>query len=168
MSEFPADASVQIVVFEAGPCRYGLLARDVQEVLPAVIPVPLPRAPSVVEGVINVRGNILPVFNIGQRLHLPTRPIAHSDQLIVARAGDRLAALHVQRTIGIAQLDAADIEEVRGIVPSAEYVVWIAKTSDDLVLIHDLAAFLSRAESNTLDEAMSAAVVEGDENDGGK
>ena len=58
-------------------------------------------------------------------------------------------------------MNSEDIEDAKGLVPGVEHVAWVAKLPNNLVLIHDLRTFLSRAESAALDEALPA--VEGSE-----
>src|SRR5205085_11996004 len=84
-----------VLVFEVAGRRFGLPAAAVKEVVRAVALAPLPKAPAVVEGVINLRGTVVPVLDIRGRFRLPQKPLAPSDQLIIARTGPRLAALHV-------------------------------------------------------------------------
>ena len=156
--------SLEVVVFEVGGLRFGLPAADVQELLRAVALVPLPRAPAVVEGVSNLRGRVVPVLDIRSRFRLPPSPLAPTDHLIIARAGERLVALRVDRATDLVRLPTADVEEAKGLVPGAEYVAWVAKVPDNLVLIHDLRTFLSRAESVALDRALPALPApDGDE-----
>ncbi len=57
----------------------------------------LPKAPQVIEGVLNFRGAAVPVLDIRTRFGLPLRPVRTTDHLIVARAGKRIAAIRVDR-----------------------------------------------------------------------
>jgi purine-binding chemotaxis protein CheW len=123
--------------------------------------VPLPRAPAVVKGVINLRGRVVPVLDVRSRFGLPGRDIEPADHLIVARAGPRLVALHVDRAVELVSLEAADVEDARGLVPGSDYISWVARRDSSLILIHDLATFLSRAEAAGLDEALSADAAKG-------
>lgn len=145
----------EVLVFEVGERRYGLPTADVRELLRAVTVVPLPRAPAIVEGVINVRGDVIPVLDIRARFRLPPKAADHTDHLIVASIGDRRVALRVDRAIELAQCGASDVEDARGVVPGVEYVAGVAKLPDGLVLIHDLRAFLSAAEATALAESLS-------------
>jgi purine-binding chemotaxis protein CheW len=151
-----AGNSLDVVVFEVGGQRYGLPAADVRELVRAVLPVPLPRAPAVVEGVINLRGRVVPVLDVRARFRLPAKAVEATDHLLVAQAGERVVALRVDRVTDLRRLDAADVEDAKGVVPGAEYVAWVAKLPDNLVLIHDLRTFLSRAESEALAELLPA------------
>lgn len=147
----------EVLVFEVAGQRYGLPTEDVRELLRMVAVVPLPRAPAVIEGVINLRGRIVPVYDIRQRFCLPPRVPEPADHLILAVAGERLVALRVDRATELIRLDPEDVADPHGAVPGAEYVSWVAKLPANLVLIHDLRTFLARAEAADLDAALAAA-----------
>ncbi len=151
---------LQVLVFEVAGRRYGLPAEDVQELVRAVSIVPLPRAPAVVEGVINLRGRVVPVLDVRGRFRLPARPLEPGDHFIVARAGQRVVALRVDRAVDLVRLEPADVEEAGAVVPGVEYVGWVARLPHDLVLIHDLRTFLSQDEAAALDGADAPAAAE--------
>jgi purine-binding chemotaxis protein CheW len=155
-----AELSLELLVFEVGGQRYGLPAADVRELLRAVTLTPLPQAPAIVEGVINVRGVLVPVLDIRGRFHLPPKPPEPTDHLIVARAGGRLVALRVDRAVELTRLEPAAVERAEAVVPGVAYVAHMAKLPDGLVLVHDLKTFLSQAEAAELAEAMSAGGAE--------
>ncbi len=161
MAPFPDSHTTQVLIFEIGGRRFGLPAAVVREVVRAVEIVPLPKAPAVVEGIIAVRGSVVPVLDVRSRFRLPPKPLEPADHLIVARAGGRVVALRVDRATALIGLDPADIEEARSVVAGAEYVAWVAKLPDELVLIHDLETFLSRAEATALAEALPERAPEG-------
>jgi purine-binding chemotaxis protein CheW len=147
---------LEVLVFEVGDRRYGLPAADVRELVRAVAVVPLPGAPPGVEGVINLRGRVVPVLDVRARLGLPSRPVEPSDHLVVARAGQRLVALRVDRATDLVRFDAADVGEARGLVPGLESVGWVARLPDDVLLIHDLGTLVAQAESARLDADLPA------------
>ena len=156
MPEIPPE----LLVFEVGGQRYGLPAADVRELLRAVTLTPLPRAPAIVEGVINVRGVLVPVLDIRGRFRLPPKPPEPTDHLIVARAGGRLVALRVDRAVELTRLDPAAVERAEAVVPGVVYVAQMAKLPDGLMLVHDLNTFLSHAEAAELAEALAAGSAE--------
>ena len=94
-----------------------------------------------------------------RRLRLPQRTVSHTDHLILAQTGDRLVALRADRALGLARVDAADIEDAQTALPGAEYVSGVAKLPDGLVLIHDLRTFLQESEAAALDVAVSGAAA---------
>jgi purine-binding chemotaxis protein CheW len=146
----------EILVFEVAGQRYGLPSADVLELVRAVTITPLPNAPAVIEGVVDVRGRVLPVLDVRGRFHLPAKPLEPSDIFIVAAAGPRGVILRVDRTTHLALVDEANVSLPETLGPNAVYVAGVARTEDGLVLIHDLATFLTSAEAASLDEALDA------------
>lgn len=147
----------EVLLFEIGGERYGLLSADVRELTRAVTIASLPKAPTIVEGLINLRGKIVPVLDIRTRFRIPAKPLEPSDHFVVATTGTSLVAIRVDRAMDLVRVDGRQIEEAKGLVPEAEHVAGVAKLPDGLVLIHDLRAFLSQSEGLVLDEALRLA-----------
>jgi purine-binding chemotaxis protein CheW len=154
MNDTEVGPHLEFLIVEVGGRRYGLAAADVREIVRAVPPVPLPGTPAVVEGVINLRGRVVPVLDLRRRFGLPARPLEHTDHLVIARAGDRLVALRVDRALDLVRVPAPEVEDVQGVAPAGQAVTRVAKLPGDLVLVQDLGAALSSAEAAALDEAL--------------
>jgi purine-binding chemotaxis protein CheW len=149
MDERRADES-EYLVFQLDRWRYAIAAADAREVAPAVTVVPLPKAPRIVQGVIDLRGALVPVLDIRSRFGLPAKPLELADHLLVVSAEERVVALHVDCVIGLMRVPGDAIEDACRAVPASSYVAGVAKLPDGLVLIHDLATFLSKAEADAL------------------
>jgi purine-binding chemotaxis protein CheW len=145
----------EVLLFTLEGHRYALPTEDVRELVRAVRLTPLPRAPAVVEGLLDLRGELLPVLDMRRRFRLPARPLASSDHLVVARAGPRGVALRVDRAEGLLALEPGQLDTSPGELPGVGYVAGAIKLPDGLVLLHDLRTFLSEAEGLTLEEALA-------------
>jgi purine-binding chemotaxis protein CheW len=147
-----ADAQ-EILVFTLDDVRFGVRTEDVVEIFRAVWITPLPGAPQVVEGVIDVRGRLVPVLDLRRRFGLPARPLLPDDHMVLVRAAGRSRALRVDRATDIAAVLQADI------VPAGHleiaHLTGVVRRADGLILLADLAAFLSESEAQSLDEAMA-------------
>ncbi|HVY62409.1 MAG TPA: chemotaxis protein CheW [Planctomycetota bacterium] len=156
---------IDLLVFELERQRCALLAQDVVEVQRAVAAARLPAGPAIVEGVIDLRGKVVPVLDVRLRLGLPARALSPADHLIVTRVaasgGPRVVALRVDQGLELASVPAAAIEDARAAVPGARHVAGVAKLPDGLVLIHDLRGFLSLDEERSIDAAIAAVSREG-------
>jgi purine-binding chemotaxis protein CheW len=148
---------VDVLPFELAGHRFGLLVTDVQEVLRAVTISPLPRAPAAVLGVINVRGNLVPVYDVRGRFGLPARALRLADSLIVVHDGARPAAIVAEWVRGLASLPSEDIEACRLQSGEAQHVRGVARLDDGNVIIYDLRAFLTHAEQAELELALGEA-----------
>lgn len=145
----------RLLVFRLDDYQYGLALEAVERVVRIVEITPLPKAPEIVLGVVNFQGRILPVVNLRTRFKLPHRAASLSDQLIVARTPRRTVALVADSVEGVVECSEHQVSEVEAVVPGTEYVSGVVKLSDGLVLIHDLALFLSLDEERRLDAATS-------------
>jgi purine-binding chemotaxis protein CheW len=148
--------AMDLVVFEIGGLRYALPAADVGEIVRAVRIVPLPGAPAIVEGVIDVRGRVVPVLDIRQRFERPAKALAHTDHLVLASVGSRLVAIRVDRALDVVRVEGDTVEDTAALPPCAAHLSGVARLPDGLVLIHDLRTFLQDAETASLDDAVAA------------
>ncbi len=146
---------VELLAFEVAGCRYAVPVALLQGVTRAVAIAALPKAPPIVEGVINVRGALVPVFDIRQRCGLAPRPLTLDQHFILARVPSRLIAFRVDRALEILAVDATAIESVAAVAPGTEYVVGIARLPGGLLVIYDLERFLAPDESRQLDTALA-------------
>lgn len=150
----PDVKPVAVLTFELGGTRFGMLAASVREVYPSATIAPLPRAPSAVEGVLDVRGAMTPVFDLRSRLGIAPRVQGPDDHLIIADAGERLVVVRVDRALDLVHVQAQDIEPAGGLDAGLANVTGVARLPDGLVVIHDLARFLSSEESEQLAAAL--------------
>jgi purine-binding chemotaxis protein CheW len=155
MNNIGEQRLIELLIFEVGGQRFGLPVADVREIVRAVPPIPLAGAPAGIEGVVNVRGNVVPILDIRQRFRLPARPIEYTDHLVIAFTAGRLVALRVDRALDLVRLGASDLEDLPG-VSGGESLTRIAKLPEDLVLIQDLRALLSQADTAALQAALPA------------
>lgn len=99
--------SAQTVLrFELDQQRYGVTADLVREVQRAALPVALPGAPPVVRGLLNVRGELIPLIDLRAALRLPARPLRAGDHVVFCRIGTRTLCFGVDRAIDLIEMDA--------------------------------------------------------------
>jgi purine-binding chemotaxis protein CheW len=144
----------QLLVFRLDDRRCAVPLEAVQRVVRAVDVTPLAGAPDAVLGVIDVAGQVVPVLSPRRRMAMSDRAVALDDAFILARAGRRTVALAVDAAQGVIERDAREIAGPEGIVPGLEHVRGVTRCEDGLVLIHDLARFLSLDETRRLDHAL--------------
>lgn len=145
-----------IVVLSLDEQRYALWLSSVERVLPALFVTPLPKAPEIVLGVIDVQGEIVPVVDLRKRFRLPPRDMALDDHVVLARSPRRRLALVVDKVAGVEVADRAQCVGVEALPPGSGYVAGLVKTKEGLVLIHDLGTFLGLEEERALDAALEA------------
>ena len=147
------DAPTDALLFELAGARMALVAGLVSEVVRAVEIEPLPQAPAVVSGVINVRGVLTPVIDLRRRLGLAAKPLSPEDHFIVADCGPRRVALHVDRALDLLSIRELAIEPLAAEAASP-YVAGALALPDGVLVIYDLATFLSTSEAAALSLAL--------------
>ncbi len=133
--------------------RYALDAGCVKGVEPAVEITPLPKAPDVIPGIIDVHGTIVPLFDTRKRFRLPPKKLSVSDVFILAMCRSRTVALITDSVEPVTPYPQQIIERPES-VPGLEYVRGIVKLPEGIIFIHDLETFLSLEEEKQLGEAM--------------
>ncbi len=144
-----------MIVFNLDEQRYALRLSVVERIVRIVEITLLPNAPEIVLGVVNVRGQVIPVVNMRKRFFLPDREVILSDHLIIARTAKRTVALVADAVSGVVEYWKEELAAADGILPDLKYVEGVAKREDGLILIHDLDTFLSLEEEKTLEQAMT-------------
>lgn len=145
---------LQLVVFKIEGQQYALPLHAVERILPMVAVSPLPQAPAVALGVINVHGQVLPVLDIRRRFGLPPRDYDLRSNLLVARTSRRTLALPVDEVLGVSEVALEAVTPPDAILPGIRHVAGIVALADGLLFIHDLDAFLSLDEERQLTESL--------------
>jgi purine-binding chemotaxis protein CheW len=143
-----------INVFDLAGIFYAIPLSQTRELVRMPSLIPLPQAPPVIEGIVDLRGATIAVFDMRKRFRLPPRPPLPSDILLVAEAAGRRVGLRVDRVLGIEEARPGEIEQAAAVAAGTDYLAGIVRLSQGLVLIHDLATFLDAAESDALDVVM--------------
>lgn len=144
----------QLVVFTLDENRYALYLPAVERVVRMVEITPLPEAPGIVLGVINLQGQVIPVINMRRRFNLADRELELGDQLVIARTPQRTLAFAAESVSSVIEYPQQKVIEGEKILPDMEYVEGVVKLEDGMILIHDLATFLSLEEAKMPDNAL--------------
>lgn len=147
----------RFVVFVLDGQRYGLHPSAVERVVHAVNITPLPKAPDIILGVVNIQGRLIPAINVRRRLGLPEREIALTDRFLVAHTARRPVALVADAVLDVVESAAQSLVPPHDILPMIECLEGVVKLKDGLVLIYDLGIFLSLEEEDSLDRALETA-----------
>lgn len=148
------DEPRTLVVFRLDDQRYALPLAAVERVVRAVEVTPLPGAPAIVLGAIDVHGCIVAVMNLRRRFGLPERAIAPNDYFLIARTVRRPVALVIDEAQGVSAHAPGAMVRPDRIVPGLGQFDGVLKLDDGLVLIHDLDKFLGLDEARALDAAL--------------
>ncbi len=136
---------MQYVTCRVGNEEFAIEVLSVQEIIYAVDVTRVPKAPAFVEGVINLRGQIVPVLNMRCRLGMPgTTPTAKS-RIVMVKARTRLIGLSVDSVSEVVRLPRSAIEPPPslGNMAAGEFVQYVGRIGDQLLTVLDLGRLLA-------------------------
>ncbi|HSO74416.1 MAG TPA: chemotaxis protein CheW [Blastocatellia bacterium] len=148
----------QVVVFKVGAEEFAvdiLLAKEV--VVPREI-TPVPDAEEFVEGVMNLRGNLLPIIDLRKRLRARAATTMREQRIVVANIDDRMAGLIVDGASEVIRVTDEMIEPVPDVIleMGASYVEGIINVKNRFITLIDLRKALSVEVLSELDCVMEA------------
>lgn len=137
----------EILLFEAGGRMFGLPVADVERVVHAVRPVPLPHGPVFIEGLLNLHGTAIPVIDLNAWFGDAPREVGLNDLMIVLRAGSARVALHAEGANGVAAVAASEIQAAESVLASGKHFSGVVMIEDEIVLLPDVAGFLGAVKN---------------------
>jgi len=134
------SGELQIVVCELADEHYGLDIARVFEIIRNQPITPVPRAPSFVKGVINLRGRIIPVVDLRGRFGMPEAEPTKETRIVVAESSSTTVGLIVDSVSEVLLVSADAVEPTPGVAAGADaqYLRGIAKLGGRLVLLLEL------------------------------
>lgn len=138
------DAAFRVVTFQIAGETLALDVLCVREVLRARPLTNVPQCPAWVDGVINVRGRIIPVLDLRPRLRLEPSPLTNESRIIITDHGARLLGIAADRVGEVHTLDPASIEPVpEGVdTPRAGFLEGIANDNERTIVLLSLPRLL--------------------------
>ena len=143
-------AELQLLTFQLDGQEYALEIGHVVQVVRMVAVTRAPKAPDFVEGMINLRGKVIPVINIRRRCGLVDKAYDLNTQLLIARAGGRQMALMVDVVSEVLSMPADALEPPEDIGAAMKHVRSVGKLGDRLILIIEPGSLLSDDEARLL------------------
>lgn len=135
------DAGRRLVVFHLAGAEYGVPVTLVQEIIRHSPPRPIPGSPSYVEGVINLRGRIIPVVDLRSRFGVGGERPAEAEVVIVA-LDDLTVGVVVDEVREVLTLAGGVCEPASPGTDEARYVDAVGKLDDRLVVVLDMVRLL--------------------------
>lgn len=149
-----ASALIQLVTFDLLGEEFGLPILDVREIIRMTSVTPVPHAPSFVEGVINLRGQILPVVDLRKRFNLEAKDMDESTRIVVVEINSNLLGLIVDGVSEVLRLPADTIAPPPTIVSSgigAEYIKGIGHYNEKMIILINLGKVFSTDELEVIE-----------------
>jgi purine-binding chemotaxis protein CheW len=144
----------QLVVFELSRESYGVDIGAVNTIIRMQPITHVPRAPEFVEGVINLRGSIVPVIDLRKRFGLDSYAETKASRIVVVETAVGLVGMVVDAVTETLSLSREAIEPPSSVVTTTEshYLRGVAKLDERLIILLAIEKLLSAAETEALGE----------------
>lgn len=139
--ELDDGPSMQLITFSLGDALFAMDILRVQEIIRMASVTPVPHTPSYVDGVLTLRGKIVPVVDLRTRVGMPRESQQFSTRVVVINIGSGLLGLVVDRVHQVARLPLSRLESAAATGGhAADYVQGVGTLRKRLVTLLDLDA----------------------------
>jgi len=147
------DELLQLVTFKVADEEFGLDILKVQEIIRIMDITRVPRAPAFVDGVINLRGKVIPIIDLRRRFGMERREHDQQTRIIVIELDRLIVGFVVDSVSEVLRIPASTVEAPPSIVAGvdAEYISGVGKLEDRLLILLDLDKLLSANERQAVD-----------------
>lgn len=151
---------VQVVSFQLGSEEYGVDISQVQEIIRMVEITHVPRAPHFMEGVINLRGQLIPIIDLRTRFGMKRAEATKSTRIIVTEIGSKRVGIVVDSVSEVLNIPIENIEEAPEMIAGVgtEYIQGVGKVNERLIIMLDLTMVMSNDEKQQLESVESVSV----------
>jgi purine-binding chemotaxis protein CheW len=154
---------MQIVSFALGKEEYGVDIAQVQEINRMVAITHVPRAPHFMEGVINLRGQLIPIIDLRTRFGMPRAEQTKNTRIVVTEIGNKRVGMVVDSVSEVLRVPTEEIEDAPDMITGVdtEYIRGVGKLGERLIILLDLGRVITGEEKQDLEnlEAPEAAVA---------
>jgi len=148
------DRLMQLVGFTIGAEQFGVNILMVQEIIRSTPITSVPNAPAFVEGVINLRGNIIPVIDLRKRLHLdPGEMDPDETWIIILDIEGKITGFIVDSVTEVLKIQESSIEPPPDIIVAgleSQYIQGVCDIGEKLLIILDFNRILLVEELRSL------------------
>ncbi|OIP64943.1 MAG: chemotaxis protein CheW [Nitrospirae bacterium CG_4_9_14_3_um_filter_53_35] len=134
------DRMTEVMGFKLGEEEYAIDIMRIKEITPFFELTPIPRAPSYILGILSLRGNIVPIFDIKKKMGLPLTEITGKTRIIVLKNDDEQVGVLVDAITSAAQIPEKSIEPpppmIKGL--EAEYITGIGQYRGRMMIIMNI------------------------------
>ncbi len=150
----PYVSTVMVLMVRVRGDSYGIPSAEVVEIIRAVAVSPLPGSPTVISGIINLRGEMVVVIDPAVRFGMPDKPVTPDDNFVIVKTPKRVIAVRVDTAEDLLDIDDEVLTAATAASPTVGKLKGIASMPDGALVIYDAAAFLGAAEEEAIEEAL--------------
>ena len=147
---------LQLVIFRIADEEFGLDIAQVREIIRMQEITPMPKAPQFIEGVINLRGQVIAVMDLSKKLALQAGGRTDKSRIVVVEVGENVLGLIVDEVPEVLRIAENNIEPAPEVFESrvhSDFIRGVGKCEQRLIILLDVNKILSRDEAKKVGEA---------------
>jgi purine-binding chemotaxis protein CheW len=153
---------VQLVIFRLASEDYGLPIQKVQEINRIVPVTRLPQTPEFMEGIINLRGRIIPVVDLRKRFGLQVKPHEEDTRIMIIDINGQTVGIIVDAVNEVVQMPGSSIEPPPpAFILDAQYIEGVGKLEERLIILLNIDQVMTSQEAIQLKQAVQETVTAG-------
>ena len=148
-------AGTQYIVFSINQQIFGIEILKIKEVLSYRKITPLPQVEEFVRGIINLRGAIIPVFDLREKFNLPAKEYTKFHVIIVVEIAGRVMGVIVDEISDVLEILPEEFQTTENLPSNLrrEYLKGVGKKQDEMIILLDMDRLLSPEELELVDAA---------------
>ncbi len=152
------DEQLQLVTFQLGDELYGIDIMNVREIQKVREIRTIPNSPMYVEGIFNLRGNIIPIISLHKRFHLRKAELGEEDKMLsgfmIISINDRFIGVYIDKVSRVMTIETSDIQPPPQMISGigTEYIQGVVKEDDGYLIILDIKRLFDPKELQALGE----------------
>lgn len=151
---------IHLIVFRLGSEEYAVPITSVQEIIMIQLPTRIPKAPPFVEGVINLRGHIIPIIDGRKKFQLDVTALTNESRIMIIELTNETIGLIVDAVSEVVHLNAKDIEPPPiDVTEDSDFLWGVGKFVDRLLILVDPQKFLNFSETANLKTLAKASKI---------
>lgn len=144
---------IQLACFRIGEAMYGIDILRIREIIRPLKLTPIPKAPAFVEGVINLRGVVIPIVDLRKRFDQPDILHDRLTRVIICTVSGKIIGLVVDEVAEVRRYTRQDIQPAPQFIKGkgSEFFLGVCRRNEELLLVLDLEKILSTSERIDID-----------------
>lgn len=153
------EQEIQLVIFRLGAEEYGVPITQVREINLLTKPTKIPNSPAFLEGVINLRGQIIPVVDLKKRFAIDQSEYTKDARIMIVEVNESVIGVIVDEVLEVLRLPASSIEPPPPVIAgiTAAYLDGVGKLDDRLFILLNMDKVLTVSEQEELEQVESMA-----------
>lgn len=155
LDEETISEEIQLLIFSLANEEFACRTDQVKEITRMMETIKMPKAPSFIKGVINLRGKVIAVIDLARQLGLPSSEQGEESRIIVAEVEDNIVGLLVDSASEVLRISTENIEPTPAVIENkidTRYIQGIGRIGNRLFVLLDLNKVLSSEEMESVEE----------------